>query len=95
LCLTQVDFVKFYIFPLEAVLKSIAQVAAKNIKTEVDLSEFRQMLTKITVEAALNVELDEPLALLSTNKRALRAIVTVIRARRCKRRCAVRTQYTA
>lgn len=40
-------------------LQSIAQAAAKNIKTEADLSEFRQMLTKITVEAALNVELDE------------------------------------
>jgi len=35
-------------------LHAIAQVAAKNIKTEEDLNEFRQMLTKITVEAALN-----------------------------------------
>jgi len=33
--------------------------AAKNIKTEEDLNEFRQMLTRITVEAALNAELDE------------------------------------
>lgn len=42
-------------------LHAIAQAAAKNIKTETDLNEFRQMLTKITVEAALNVELDEHL----------------------------------
>lgn len=42
-------------------LQAIAQEAAKNIKTEEDLNEFRQMLTKITVEAALNAELDEHL----------------------------------
>ena len=42
-------------------LQAIAQAAAKNIKTEDDLNEFRQMLTKITVEAALNAELDEHL----------------------------------
>ena len=40
-------------------LQAIAQAAAKNIKTEEDLNEFRQMLTKITVEAALNAELDD------------------------------------
>ncbi len=38
-------------------LQAIAQAAAKNIKTEEDLNELRQMLTKITVEAALNAEL--------------------------------------
>jgi len=42
-------------------LQAIAQEAAKNIKTEEDLNEFRQMLTKITVEAALNAELDDHL----------------------------------
>ena len=42
-------------------LQAFAQEAAKNIKTEADLTEFRQMLTKITVEAALNAELDEHL----------------------------------
>ena len=39
-------------------LEAIAQAAAKNIKTEDDLNDFRQMLTKITVETALNAELD-------------------------------------
>ncbi|VAX09290.1 Mobile element protein [hydrothermal vent metagenome] len=42
-------------------LQAIAISAAKNIKTEQDLNEFSQMLTKITVEAALNVELDNHL----------------------------------
>ena len=42
-------------------LKTIAQEAAKTIKTEADLNEFRQMLTKITVETALNAELDDHL----------------------------------
>ena len=34
-------------------LQAIAQAAAKNIKTEEDLIEFRQMLTRVTVEVAL------------------------------------------
>ena len=42
-------------------LKTLAQAAAKNIKTETDLNEFRQMLTKIVVETALNAELDDHL----------------------------------
>ena len=42
-------------------LQAIAQAAAKNIKTEDDLKDFQQMLTKITVEAALNAELDDHL----------------------------------
>ncbi len=42
-------------------LQVIAEAAAKNIKSEEDLNEFRQMLTKITVEAALNAELEEHL----------------------------------
>jgi len=42
-------------------LQAIAEAAAKNIKSEDDLNVFRQMLTKITVEAALNAKLDEHL----------------------------------
>ena len=42
-------------------LQAIAQAAAKNIKTEEDLNVFRQMLTKITVETALNAELEDHL----------------------------------
>ena len=42
-------------------LQALAKVAAKNLKTEQDLNEFSEMLTKITVEAALSAELDEHL----------------------------------
>jgi len=39
----------------------IAQEAAKNIKTEHDLSALMKMMSKITIEAALNAELDNHL----------------------------------
>lgn len=39
-------------------LEAFAREAAKSIKTEKDLNDFSQMLTKITVEAALNAELE-------------------------------------
>lgn len=42
-------------------LEAFAKEAAKNIKTGADLDKFRAMLTKVTVEAALNAELDEHL----------------------------------
>lgn len=45
----------------KAELEAFAREAAKSIKTEKDLNAFSQMLTKITVEAALNAELDEHL----------------------------------
>ncbi len=41
--------------------KKELQATAKNIKTEDHLKDFHQMLTKITVEAALNAELDDHL----------------------------------
>lgn len=42
-------------------LEAFAKQAAKGIKTEADLNDFRAMLTKVTVEAALNAELDHHL----------------------------------
>ena len=42
-------------------LEAFAREAAKTIKTEKELNDFRQMLTKVTVETALNAELDEHL----------------------------------
>ncbi len=39
-------------------LEAFAREAAKHMKTEKDLSDFSQMLTKVAVEAALNGELD-------------------------------------
>jgi transposase-like protein len=42
-------------------LEAFAREAAKGIKTEKDLSDFSQMLTKITVETALGAELKDHL----------------------------------
>lgn len=42
-------------------LEAFAREAAKNIKTEKDLSDFSRMLKKVTVETALNAELDDHL----------------------------------
>ncbi|GAB7220419.1 IS256 family transposase [Vibrio comitans] len=42
-------------------LEAFAREATKSIKTESDLDDFRKMLTKVTIETALNVELDEHL----------------------------------
>jgi transposase-like protein len=42
-------------------LEAFAKQAAKSIRSEADLTDFRKMLTKVTVEAALNAELDEHL----------------------------------
>lgn len=42
-------------------LEAFAREAAKSIKTEKDLSDFSRMLKKITVETALNAELDNHL----------------------------------
>jgi len=42
-------------------LERLAREAAKTIKTEADLNDFRKMLTKVTIETALNVEMDDHL----------------------------------
>ena len=42
-------------------LEAFAREAAKSLKTEKDLNELSQILTKVTVEAALNAELYEHL----------------------------------
>lgn len=42
-------------------LKSLAAEWAKGLKTEADLNVFSRMLTKLTVETALNTELTEHL----------------------------------
>ncbi|WP_299974817.1 IS256 family transposase [uncultured Pseudoteredinibacter sp.] len=42
-------------------LEAFAREAAKSFKSEKDLNDFRQMLTKVTIETALNAELDEHL----------------------------------
>lgn len=41
----------------EKKLKALAAELAKGLKTEADLNQFSRMLTKLTVETALNAEL--------------------------------------
>src|SRR5471030_172185 len=45
----------------EKKLQALATELAKGIKTEADLNQFSRMLTKLTVETALNVELTDHL----------------------------------
>ncbi|SPY31309.1 Uncharacterised protein [Photobacterium damselae] len=40
-------------------LEAFAREAAKSIKTESNLDDFRKTLTKVTVETALNAEVDQ------------------------------------
>jgi len=54
-------------------LEIFAKQAAKGIKSEADLNDFRAMLTKVTVEAALNAELDHHLGY-QKNEKALASI---------------------
>ena len=42
-------------------IQALAAQAAKNIRSEYDLNEFKQLLTKMTLETVLNAELDEHL----------------------------------
>ena len=42
-------------------LETFAKEAAKSLRTEKDLSDFSRMLKKVTIEAALNAELDDHL----------------------------------
>jgi len=42
-------------------LLALAQESGKSIKSETDLTELCQMLTKVTIETALNVELEDHL----------------------------------
>ena len=45
----------------EKKLKALATELAKGLKTEADLNQFSRMLTKLTVETALNAELTDHL----------------------------------
>ncbi len=45
-------------------LKALAAELGKNIKSEKDLSTLTQQLIKLTVETALNAEMDEHLGLM-------------------------------
>ena len=42
-------------------IQTLAAEVAINIRSEKDLNDFKMLLTKMTLETALNAELDEPL----------------------------------
>lgn len=64
----------------EKKLKALAAELAKDLKTEADLNAFSRMLTKLTVETALNAELTEHLG---HEKNAPRIPATAIHPKRC------------
>lgn len=41
-------------------LKALATELAKGLKTEADLNQFSRMMTKLTIEKALNADLTDP-----------------------------------
>jgi len=52
-------------------LEAFAREAARSIKSQADLEDFRKMLTKVTIETALNVELDEHLGYEKNNEQTI------------------------
>ena len=52
----------------QAQLQALAKDLAKSIKTEADLKQLSQLLLKMTVEAALNAELDDHLGYAAMRK---------------------------
>jgi transposase-like protein len=64
-----------------------AKEAAKGVKTPKDINVFSQMLKKITVEAALNVEIKDYLGC----KKHAKSVVTS--SRNGKRRKRIKTEY--
>lgn len=70
----------------EKKLKALAAELAKGLKTEADLNQFSRMLTKLTVETALNAELTAPPGM---RKMRLKQAQTPVMATRPKRCCAM------
>jgi putative transposase len=67
----------------EKKLKALAAELAKGLKTEADLNAFSRMLTKLTVETALNAELTEHLGHEKTHQKLARIPVMATRPKRC------------
>lgn len=61
----------------EKKLKALAAELAKGLKTEADLNQFSRMLTKLTVETALNAELTDHLGHEKNAPKTLRKSTTV------------------
>ena len=63
-------------------LEAFAREVAKGLKTEEDLNEFSQLLTIVTVEAALNAELEDHLGYARHFHRRTPTAATATAARR-------------
>ena len=62
----------------QAKLKALATELDKDLKTPGDLSALTAQLTKITVEAALNAELDHHLGYTSYEHKGRNMVITVM-----------------
>lgn len=67
----------------EKKLKTLSAELAKGLKTEADLNAFSRMLTKLTVETALNAELTEHLEHEKNAPNLARIPATAIRPKNC------------
>lgn len=67
----------------EKKLKALAAELAKGLKTEAALNAFSRMLTKLTVETALNAELTDHLGHEKNAPKQAQTPAMVIRQKRC------------
>jgi len=67
----------------EKKLKALAAELAKGLKTEADLNQFSRMLTKLTVETALNAELTDHLGHEKMPLKKARIPAMATRQKRC------------
>ncbi len=67
----------------EKKLKALAAELAKGLKTEADLNAFSRMLTKLTVETALNTELTDHLGMRKMRPKQAQTLAMATRQKRC------------
>lgn len=67
----------------EKKLKALTAELAKGLKTEVDLNQFSRMLTKLTVETALNAELTGHLGHEKMHPKQVQTPAMATRQKRC------------
>ena len=67
----------------EKKLKALAAELAKGLKTDADLNQFSRMLTKLTVETALNAELTDHRGMRKTPPKQAQTPAMATRLRRC------------
>lgn len=63
--------------------KALAAELAKGLKTEADLNQFSRMLTKLTVETALNAELTDHPGMRKMRPKQVQTPAMATRQKRC------------